>query len=228
MRFIELKNIKQELEELLNSINIYNKEIHLGKELEQKDIEFYRFIGKQIIFYKKILVAYPKSFFIRVLISDYYSLIINDIKKENRYYYLNQRSIIENYLRTIDKNEENHSHVTRKTFINIKENNEISEEQYSKLMNEYKIACSYIHGGLIMSDYLVSNFQESIKLKTEISYRKKESQRYQFIDLINILNTLFLDNNADAVASAFHRSRVLLEYLVNVKYIDRLNRLIDA
>lgn len=225
MKFIEITNIKQELDDLLKSINDYKIEVYFGTELEQGDIEFYRFIGKQIIFFKKILVAYPNSYFVKVLISDYYSLIINDVKKESRYYYLNQRSIIENYLRMIDKNEKNHSHVTRKTFEALKANNEISIGNYSKLMNEYKIACSYIHGGLIISDYLVANFQESLNFKTEISIRNRKSQRNQFIDMVNILNNLFLENNSEAVDSAFHRSKLLLKYLMNEKYINRLKKL---
>ena len=222
MKYVEITHLKEEIDELWAFIKLYSEEID-GEVLEQRDQEFYRFIAKQIVFFKKILITYPKSYFVRVLISDLYSLIINDIKKEKRYYYLNQRSIIENYIRMIVKNEENNSHITRKSFLDLKEHNPIKESEYGKLMNEYKIACSYIHGGEKMSEYLVTNFEESIKLSTTISQRQRKNQIYQFTDLINILNGLFLSNNYEDVDSAFHRSKVVLKYLMGNNYLEKLN-----
>ncbi|WP_218924519.1 hypothetical protein, partial [Bacillus cereus] len=72
---------------------------------------------------------------------------MNDIKLETRYYYLNQRSIIENYMRLILKSEQYVTHITKQSFLDLKQQNQsnLSEREYTKIVNEYKIACSYIH-----------------------------------------------------------------------------------
>ncbi|MDW0114361.1 hypothetical protein QT711_14280 [Sporosarcina saromensis] len=221
MKFVEVDEVKAEVDELMNYIKIYSREIN-GRDINDSDVNFYRFIAKQILFFKKILIAYPKTYFANVLVSDLYSLLINDIKQEIRYYYLNQRSIIENYIRLIEVNDENQSHVTRKSFLDLKSNNQINETDYGKIMNEYKIACSYIHGGPELSGYLVTNFQESIEFKASLGKRKRKSQIAQFIDLINILNYLFLINNLDDIDAAFHRSKVLLKYLMGNNYLQKI------
>lgn len=221
MRYIEVNSVKEEINWLISSIEEFNTQ-HEFKELSSKDIDLYRFLAKQIVFFKKMLVAYPKTYFIKVLISDFYSLTVNDLKNESRYFYLNQRSIIENYIRMIEVNEENASHITKKSFEDLKLNNEISDSEFGKIMNEYKISCSYIHGGIELENHLVTNFIESTIYVSSISKRKRESQLAQFIDLINILNDLFLINNFDEVDSAFHRSKILLKYLMGENYVRKL------
>lgn len=221
MKYVEVKLRKEEINNLIKYIEDYVFKTK-GSTIDNRTKEFYRVISKQIIFFKYILNAYPQTYFIKVVISDFLSLILNDVKLETRYYYLNQRSIIENYIRMILKDEQYVTHITSKSFLDLKQQNQsnLSEKEYNKIVNEYKIACSYIHGGNFLKDYLVSNFEECLESKTKISERKRKSQITQFIDLISILNRLFLITNTEEIDSSFHRSKVTLEYLMGKQYID--------
>ncbi|MGR9527403.1 hypothetical protein ACSS31_27350 (plasmid) [Priestia megaterium] len=149
MNYVEVKICKEEINNLIKYIEDYAIKSK-GSTIDNKTKDFYRVISKQIIFFKKVLNAYPKTYFIKVIISDFLSLILNDIKLETRYYYLNQRSIIENYMRLILKDDQYVTHITRQSFLDLKQKNQsnLSEKEYTKIMNEYKIACSYIHGGI--------------------------------------------------------------------------------
>lgn len=222
MKYIGVEICKEEINNFVQYIENYATSYN-GGVLDKSTSEFYRFISKQIIFFKFILKAYPKTYAIKVIISDFLSLILNDIKSEARYYYLNQRSVIENYMRMILKDEVNISHITKQSFSNIKQQNELelSEKEYNKVINEYKISCSFIHGGDFLRVHLVSNFEECIESKPKISERQRKSQISQFMELICILNKLFLIHNTEAIDNSFHRSKVTLEYLMGKRYMDR-------
>ncbi|MDU2391867.1 hypothetical protein [Bacillus sp. (in: firmicutes)] len=222
MNYVEVKIRKDEINKLIQYIEDYAMESK-GSIVDNRTKEFYRVISKQIIFFKYILNAYPRTYFIKVIISDFLSLILNDMKLETRYYYLNQRSIIENYMRLILKDEQYVTHITKQSFLDLKQQNEsnLSEKEYNKIVNEYKIACSYIHGGDFLREYLVSNFEECLESKTKISERQRKNQISQFIDLISILNKLFLVHNTEEIDSAFHRNKASLEYLMGKRYINK-------
>ncbi|MGY0213419.1 hypothetical protein [Bacillus cereus] len=222
MNYVEVKICKEEINNLIKYIEDYAIKSK-GSTIDSRTKEFYRVISKQIIFFKYILNAYSKTYFIKVIISDFLSLILNDIKLETRYYYLNQRSIIENYMRLILKNEQYVTHVTKQSFLDLKQQNQsnLSEKEYTKIVNEYKIACSYIHGGDFLRGHLVSNFEECLESKTKLSERQRKNQISQFIDLISVLNKLFLIHNTEEIDSSFHRSKVTLEYLMGKRYMEK-------
>jgi hypothetical protein len=226
MNFVDVNIRKDEINNLIRYIEDYAIKSR-GSAIDNRTKEFYRIIAKQIIFFKYILNAYPKTYFIKVIISDLLSLILNDIKLETRYYYLNQRSIIENYMRLILKDEQYATHITKQSFLDLKQKNELNlnDREYNKIVNEYKIACSYIHGGDFLREHLVSNFEECLISKPKISERQRKNQVTQFIDLINILNKLFLIHNTEEIDSSFHRSKVTLEYLMGKRYMGNFFRL---
>lgn len=220
MRYVETQICKDEINNLINYIEQYAVKSK-GSTVDNKTKDFYRVISKQVIFFKYILSSYPKTYFIKVIISDFLSLILNDLKSEKRYYYLNQRSIIENFLRLILKDEQYSERITSQSFADLRERNQsnLSEEEYSKIVNEYKIACSYIHGGDFLKEHLVSNFEECLENKTKISERQRKSQVAQFIDLISILNKLFLLHNTEVIDNSFHRNKATLKYLMGKQYM---------
>lgn len=226
MNYVDVKIRKDEINNLIEYIENYTLNSK-GSSIDNRTKEFYRVISKQIIFFKYILNAFPKSYFIKVIISDFFSLILNDIKLETRYYYLNQRSIIENYMRMILKEEQYVTHITKQSFLDLKQRNEsnLNETEYNKIVNEYKIACSYIHGGDFLREHLVSNFEECLEIKTKISERQRKGQISQFIDLISILNKLFLINNTEEIDCSFHRCKATLEYLMGKRYMEKFYQL---
>ncbi|MGG4501290.1 hypothetical protein [Paenibacillus polymyxa] len=226
MKYVGVEICKEEINGLIHYLEDYSIG-HNNVTFDQKTKEFYRFISKQIIFFKFILKAYPKTYSIKVIISDFLSLILNDLKSETRYYYLNQRSVIENYMRMILKDEINNTHITKQSFLNLKRQNEteLSQKEYNKIINEYKIACSFIHGGDFLKVHLVSNFEECLESKTKLSERQRKNQISQFMEMVNILNKLFLIHNTEEVDSSFHRNKVTLEYLMGKRYIEKFFRI---
>lgn len=226
MRYIGTELCKEEIDNLISYVENYNGNFNYIS-MDQKTIEFYRFISKQVIFFKFILKAYPKTYSIQVIVSDFLSLIVNDLKLETRYYYLNQRSIIENYMRMILKDQSNITHITKQSFKDLKEQNqlELNEIEYNRIINEYKIACSFIHGGNFLQEHLVSNFEECVDNKTQISERKRKGKISQFFEMVNILNKLFLIHNSEEIDNSFHRNKVTLEYLMGKRYMIKFHQI---
>lgn len=92
---------------------------------------------------------YNQIYLCKILISDFFNLIINILENKKRYIYLNERSIIENYIRLIldyDSNKSNRElnlfDTLKKSYSPIFDNN-----IYSLLRSEYSIASEFIHGG---------------------------------------------------------------------------------
>ncbi|BCC45898.1 hypothetical protein BCJMU02_1207 [Bacillus cereus] len=94
----------------------------------------------------------------------------------------------------------------------------LKEDEYSKIMNEYKISCSYIHGGYKLANHLVDNFEECISGINVITQRSKVSRMRQTLDLFKILNKLFIINNLEVVDNSFHRNKYALRYLLGKQY----------
>ncbi|QUG42635.1 hypothetical protein KD050_05005 [Psychrobacillus sp. INOP01] len=213
MNEVGLKICKEEINDLITYIEQLS-------QLDKKTIEYYRVIAKQTLFFKHILNAYPQTYFVEVLISDFFNFILNDINESTRYLYLNERSIIENYIRLILKKDEYISHITSQSFVDLKEQNRLvlNESEYSKIMNEYKISCSYIHGGNILANHLVANFEECVNGVNDITKRNKANRMNQTLDLFKILNKLFIINNLEVVDNSFHRNKYALNYLLGKQY----------
>ncbi|MHA6168228.1 hypothetical protein [Bacillus mojavensis] len=188
--------------------------------LDNQAKEYYRVIAKQILFFKYILNAYPHTYAAKVIISDFFNFILDDINESTRYLYLNERSIIENYIRLILKDDAYTTHITSQSFIDLKEQNMsiLNEAEYGKIMNEYKISCSFIHGGYKLTDHLVDNFEDCLNGISRISQRTKRNRINQTLDLFKILNKLFILNNKEVVDNSFHRNKPALKYLLGKQY----------
>lgn len=214
MNEVGLKICKEEI----NSFITYIKQ--QLSPLDDQTLEYYTVIAKQTLFFKHILNAYPKTYFVKVLISDFFNFILDDINESTRYLYLNERSIIENYIRLILKKDEYITHITSKSFTDLKEQNKLvlSEAEYGKIINEYKISCSYIHGGYKLAGHLVDNFEECINGVNVITKRNKKSRMKQTLELFKILNKLFIINNLEVVDNSFHRNKYALNYLLGKQY----------
>ena len=71
--------------------------------------------------------------------------------------YVNERSIIENYLRSIMDISVQDNHVTDKVFQELRQKNfhcDFDDKEYSLIRSEYSTSCGYIHGSNILNDNL--------------------------------------------------------------------------
>lgn len=214
MNLVGLNICKSEIGNLIDNIE------RLFPHLDNPTKEYYRVLAKQILFFKFIFDSYPDTYPAKVIISDFFNFMLDDINESTRYLYLNERSIIENYIRLILKDEAYSTHITFQSFIDLKRENAsiLSDAEYSKIMNEYKISCSYIHGGHKLTNHLVDNFEDCLNGISTISLRSKRNRINQTTDLFKILNKLFICNNREVVDNSFHRNREALKYLLGNQY----------
>ena len=70
-----------------------------------------------ILFFKELYRFDKSKYFLEVLVSDIFSYIISIINGEKRYIFLNERSIIENYIRYLMKED----YIKENTFDKLKE-----------------------------------------------------------------------------------------------------------
>ena len=190
--------------------------------LSQSDINFFVVISKHIIFYKYMYQNNEIGRFYKVLVSDCYYLIISVIRKEHRYMYVNERSIIENYLRLIINKTVEEDHITEKIFKEVKKQYStiLPDSEFSLLRTEYLTACGYIHGGNVIDGDLSWTFNECIQSDGTFKDINKYYIRVQRI--LKILDRMIMYIYKNEVSGAFHRRKSLLEYLIGKDCVNIL------
>lgn len=211
---------KSNVSDFVNRLNeISQKESII---LEESDRAFFSMVAKHIIFLKYFITSLEKpkeSNYIKTIISDLYFLVLSIINMEQRYIYVNIRSIIENSIRmfTDISVEENYS--TKDIFEKIKI--EIGRNDYSLLKSEYRVACNYIHGGSLLEDKLVFVLDEYSQ-NNKMSSKEKNSFYSRICRLIKIFDRQIILHYSEYVNGCFHRRKSLMEYLIGKGNVDLL------
>lgn len=223
MTYTEILQLKEDFAKFIDYIQIYCQQKKF--EVTQNDRDFFIFISKRIIFFKTINLTDTPLYTIKVLISDMYNLILTIINNEKRYIYLNERSIIENYTRLVLNSNLENDHITVNLFDKIKNNYStiFTNDIFSLIKNEYRIACSYIHGGNSLESSLISYFNECIAANECLTERYKYYDRFKKI--IQCYDKIFIYTHGFLIDVAFHRRKSVLGYLLGSKYVDLLFQL---
>lgn len=217
-----------EIESVKSSINEFIKKISEIAEsedykLDQNDKEFFIFISKHIIFFKYLYFGMNEIYFFKVIISDLYYYILSIVKRETRYMYLNERSIIENYTRASTYIFVEQDHVTENLFKLLKEKEylfKFTDNDYSLIKDEYTTSCGYIHGGDILNSSLVFAFNECISNKEEIENKNKYYLRIR--NIMKIYDKILISTYSEKISGCFHRKKSLLKYLVGEECVELL------
>lgn len=215
--------IKTQIDAIKRSINDFIVRLsdfaleEVSRKLTSTEQEFFRFISKQIIFLKQLLENYDK-YEIKVLISDFYNLIISIIKNEDRCIYLHERSIIENYTRLIVNDSIRNNYIMSNSFGKLREIKKasriISDDEYSLIKSEYRVSCGYVHGSELLNDNLVYVFNELVSNDMPLKNRNNYFQR--MIKLVKIYNRLLYFTHNNDVDNSFHRRKSVLTFLTNL------------
>lgn len=212
--------------EKLNLSNFVNKLNELSQreniEFEESDKSFFSMIAKQIIFLKYFVLSLEKGVeikYIKTIISDLYFLVMSIIKREQRYIYVNLRSIIENSIRMFTDISVEENYLTQDIFDKIK--SELSRDEYSLLRSEYRVACNYIHGGSLLEENLAFVLEECLK-KTEMSSKEKNAFYGRICRLIKIFDKEIILHYTEYINGCFHRRKSLMEYLIGKGNVDLL------
>lgn len=114
MDFEDLEIIKRDIKKLVEQLELNSRD---KITLIDDEKNFFKFLAKHILFFKELYRFDKSKYFLEVLISDIFSYIISIINGEKRYIFLNERSIIENYIRYLM----NENYIKENTFDKLKE-----------------------------------------------------------------------------------------------------------
>lgn len=203
----DLEIIKNDIEKFIKQLKLKSKNKVIFTDDEKS---FLRFLAKHILFFKELYRFDKSKYFLEVLISDIFSYIISIIDGEKRYIFLNERSIIENYIRYLMKE----NHIKENTFYKLKEKFKLENDVFSLLKEEYSTSCKYIHGGEILKTELLFYFFEFLKKEKEIFRDVKYYKRIK--KMLNIYDKLILKEDEDFINGVFHRRKTLLKFLIKI------------
>lgn len=226
MTYREIEGIKLNIKQFLDEIQKIAKLYQF--EYSQQDRDFYSFIAKHIIFFKYLHQGEKKSYFYKVLISDLYYLILSIIKHEKRYMYVNERSIIENYMRAIMQISLQDDHINESVFQEMRNKKfycQFTDEEYSLIKNEYVTSCEYIHGGNILNDNLAYMLDECENDKFPIKDRVKYYIRVQ--DVLKTFDKLIVAEKTLYINGCFHRKKSVMKYLIGAKQVELLFEILN-
>ncbi|WP_373180576.1 hypothetical protein [Enterococcus durans] len=219
--YSEVIELKEDINTVIENIELFYKENNL--DIDISDISFYRFVIKRVIFFKYLSVVDNENFSIKVIISDFFYLILSLIKNETRYSYVNERSIIENYMRLTLKNPKYNTHITYQSFEDLLQSTpEIGQPEYSLLKTEYDTSCRYIHGGNVLEDSLSAYFKESIEHDIGLSIKQKRERYDRIQAIIKTLDKAFVLHNKKFIDHTFYKKKTIMEFLVGKNNTDLL------
>ena len=226
MTYIECKTIKLNIKQFLNKIQEMSYEQQF--ECTQKDLDFFSVIAKHIVFFKYLYEGAQGTYFYKVMISDLYYMILSIIKNEMRYMYVNERSIIENYMRAIMDVPLEKSRGTESIFQEMNTKNfqcSFTKTEYSLIKNEYATSCKYIHGGDVLNDNLAYVLDECINNNFAIKERGQYYTRLQ--NVLKIFDKLIIAEKSLYISGCYHRKKSIMEYLVGENQVELLFEILN-
>lgn len=222
----EIKQLKCEIDEFMSELSKYTISSGLPI-LKKSDLDFFSFLSKQIVFLKNIYIS-NNDRRLKVLVSDYYNFIICVIKNHYRYAYVNERSIIENYIRYITETKIEDDHITNNSFVVLREKHykfDFNDDEFALIKSEYAMSCGYIHGSIILDDRLAYIFEECIANEQPIKNKNKYYDRIK--KMIKTFNKMIISEQSEFISSVFHRRKSILGYLIGKDCIDFLFKILE-
>ncbi len=221
MTYSEINTIKQNIKSFI--IKIFDLAKENNRIVDKNEEEFFIYLSKHIVFFKYLYLGLGKNYFYKVIISDIYNFMFSIIKNDIRYIYVNERSIIENYIRAIMRKTIEDDHVTNKLFLDMKAKNflfNFTEDDYSLIKSQYSTACNYIHGGEALDHCLVYFFNDCLFDKKEIAEKHKYYQRIR--NILKIFDKMLISEYGKNISSCFHRQKSVFEYLLGKDCLELL------
>lgn len=223
MTLIEIDMVKKNIQEFINRLcTLAEKE---SGKLTESDISFFVRIAKYIVFCKflqKSLHFGNMTQFLDNIISDSYYLIISFIKKEKRYVFVNERSIIEHNIRMITFTTFGETYVTDSVFKKLYTGKyTLQEKEYALLRNEYKISCDFVHGGKLLHESLSFVLEECLR-EDALSQKEKNAMYKRIMDILKLFNNMMIAQYPEEINGCFHRRKSLLGYLIGEEAVDFL------
>lgn len=206
--FEELKGVKKEIQKFVNEI---------CKPTSEHTKNYYISICKKIVFLKYLIRQMPSDYKYRAFLSDLIYLL-NSIKcGEERYYYLNVRSLIEQSMRIIAGVEDTET-ITNfelmQKIVSVKKSiNHVRSVNTDIIQDQYSNACLYVHGSsfaqMELAEYYINTFEKDKVIEN------LETKLNQLLILLKSIFSLVIICKSALVDAAFHRRKSILRYLAN-------------
>nr|DAS87825.1 MAG TPA: hypothetical protein [Caudoviricetes sp.] len=227
--------MENSITKMKNEIKVCIEEIEsiCSKEksiLTEADKNFFSFILRKILFYKKICKYWSNQkhlFSFKVIVSDLFSLIFTIIEKKERYCFLNERSIIENFTRILVSISIAEDYVTKNVLDKLKK--ETTNKEFSFINNEYINSCGYVHGSDILNGTLISFFSNNLSEKNTKIFNSTKKKCVFFLrieKLLNIYEKLLICKFSDKIDGIFFKEKDVFEYMTSKKHLELLFSLI--
>ncbi|OBU07831.1 hypothetical protein AYY18_05865 [Morganella psychrotolerans] len=192
----------EKLKELINNTELTRHEKNLLANCF-KHIMFYNYISETEIF----------SYYLQSIIYDSLNSIISIIKKTERYYQLNIRSLIEHIARiSMNKQwtgEPFSDFIRRKDFIYLKKNGD--EQVWNFLHQLYSTACLYIHSSPSAKLNINHTFSQLIKEDTHTAQKKQVETLQKCLNYVTKILIFYFNSE---ISTSFMRSKIELKFLI--------------
>lgn len=216
----QIKQIQGEIKEYIEALSSLSCQENLH---EQSHFDFCIFLAKHIVFFKMISsVIHDRRYnrLYNLVISDLLSLSFEITRNEQRYIYLNERSLIESFMRIITKCDGRVKGISP-VFLQLQEisKNLPVKVEYDLIKSEYAMASNYIHGNVKDTDTLSLFLEDCIRKKGLPS--KKIKQYFQrLVRVIVSFDRMLINQQVDQINEAFYRKSKIMQYLIGKDQVD--------
>lgn len=229
---------------------------HVDKKysLSQENKDFLIYFSKKIMFFRELyhlkffFSDENRKYYMEQIISDSFYIINTFLEINSRYFYLNYRSIIEQFCGLFNNVPLSNGRIfvtnelsSINKFINTSnlKNEKNKKIDYGLLKSCYSKACMYIHGNPNAEYLNISFFQEIEDFKNLNDNNKRKIRRTMVNDIIylfDILIILLSYKYSETISFLFFRRKKILEFYVgkfcceiikNYKTIEIIHKTVD-
>ncbi|HAX53372.1 MAG TPA: hypothetical protein DCX82_15815 [Lachnospiraceae bacterium] len=202
----DLQDLKNEIKKFVGLVKSTNTEI--------EDC-LLRCVTKSILFLKQIQQCENTGHYGKCLINDSLFMISSLAGMRNREFYINYRSMIENYIRFVLKLDDSDETGVRNLFNKLKEDfaQYGSEILIEYMDGEYGKCCDFVHSNVKSKATIYEYYSEIIDHRRP-SKKEIHSMLTTMITFLKKAIRLLLLNNPSWVDESFYKERQKLKYLI--------------
>lgn len=197
-------------EEIANFKKLIKKS---GSELEESLLVS---VTKYILFLKQVQKCKNQGHYGKCLISDLLFMIYSLTGKISRDFYINYRSMIENYIRFVLELNDSDDTGVRNLFRKLE--NEFTEGNSTELINyidgEYGKCCDYVHSN-VKSQTSIYEYYLEIANDESLSKRDIQAMLNAMVTFFRKAVRLLLLNKGSWIDEAFYKEKQKLKYLIS-------------
>lgn len=205
---------------LKDSISNFKREILFWESLSNSEFELNSTINaiKKITFLEVIKNKIDRdNYFLCSLVSDLILTISTLELNQERYFYFNLRSAIENYLRFILVKQKNDKTGVRNLFNEF----ELKDKELRDNLNSYySVCCNYVHNN---SNASLISIDKYVQVKS-MPFSNIKNAISVLNGTVNIFLIYLITSETEIIDYSFHRNKLGMKYLIGEKLFNEFNK----